>query len=87
LDPYDVDVPYSNHQSVATPPGLTVPFTVADVPPTALTEPVIAVGAAAAAPLTRVTAASTPRRTTRERRRRSIASNLRRPGKGDVAGS
>ena len=60
LDPYDVEVPYSNHQSVAAPPGLTVPFTVADVPPTAVTAPVIAVGAAAAAPCTRVAAASSP---------------------------
>ena len=43
-------MPYSNHHSVAAPPGLTVPFSVADAPPTALTVPVIAVGAAAAAP-------------------------------------
>ena len=49
FEPYDVVVPYSNHQSVAAPRGLTVPFSVADVPPTALTEPVIAVGAAAPA--------------------------------------
>ena len=48
FDPYDVDVPYSNHQSVAAPPGLTVPFSVAEVPATALTVPVIAVGVAAA---------------------------------------
>ena len=43
-------MPYSNHHSVTAPPGLTVPFSVADEPPTALTVPVIAVGAAAAAP-------------------------------------
>ena len=49
FDPYEVEVPYSNHQSVATLPGLTVPVSVAVVPPTALTGPVRAVGAAAAA--------------------------------------
>ncbi len=54
FDPYDVEVPYSNHQSVAAPPGLTVPFSVAEVPATALTVPVIAVGAAADAPCTTV---------------------------------
>ena len=61
-EPYEVEVPYSNHHSVATAPGLTVPLSVADTPPTALTVPVIAVGAAAAAPWTRVAAtrAATP---------------------------
>ena len=49
FEPYEVEVPYSNHQSVATLPGLTVPVSVAVVPPTALTGPVRAVGAAAAA--------------------------------------
>ena len=48
-EPYEEEVPYSNHHSVAAPPGLTVPFRVADEPPTALTGPVIAVGAAAIA--------------------------------------
>ena len=42
-------VPYSTYQVVACAPGLTVPLTVAEVGPTALTGPVIAVGAAAIA--------------------------------------
>jgi hypothetical protein len=49
-------VPYSTYQVVAWPPGLTVPLTVADVGPTALTGPVIAVGAAAAAVATQASA-------------------------------
>ena len=59
FDPYAVVVPYSNHQSVAAPLGLTVPFSVADVPPTALTVPVIATGFAAAAPCTTSAATTT----------------------------
>ena len=52
-------VPYSTYQVVACAPGLTVPLTVAEVGPTALTGPVIAVGAAAiaAAPATTQTSA------------------------------
>ena len=42
-------VPYSTYQVVACPFGLTVPVTVAVVGPTAVTEPVIAVGTAAVA--------------------------------------
>ena len=57
-EPYEVLVPYSTYQLVETPPGLTVPVTVADVAPTELTGPVIAVGAAACAP------AAVTRRTT-----------------------
>ena len=70
-------MPYSNHQSVAAPPGLTVPFSVADVPPTALTVPVIAVGAAATAPSATLAATSTAAMTMRERRKATIGSNLR----------
>ena len=80
-------MPYSNHQSVAAPPGLTVPFTVADVPPTAVTDPVIAVGAAATAPSATLAATRVAAMTTRERPRRSIGSNLRLTGKRDVAAS
>ena len=56
-------VPYSTYQVVACPPGLTVPLTVAELGPTALTGPVIAVGAAAiaAAPATTHTSAQTER--------------------------
>ena len=46
-------MPYSNHQSVSAPEGLTVPLTVADEPPIALTAPVNADGGAAAAPCAR----------------------------------
>jgi hypothetical protein len=49
VEPYEVVVPYWNHQSVASAAGLTVPLSVAVVPPTALTGPVIAVGAASVA--------------------------------------
>jgi hypothetical protein len=49
-EPYEVLPPYSTYQLVETPPGLTVPVTVADVAPTELTGPVMAVGAAACAP-------------------------------------
>jgi hypothetical protein len=48
-DPYEMLVPYSTYHFVVTPPGLTVPVAVAEVGPTALTGPVIAVGAAACA--------------------------------------
>ena len=52
-------VPYSTYQVVACAPGLTVPLTVAEVGPIALTGPVIAVGATAiaAAPATTHTSA------------------------------
>ena len=74
FDPYEVDVPYSNHQSVAALPGLTVPVSVAVVPPTALTGPVRAVGAAAAAVSANVAArtaeAARARAAVRRRRRR-----------------
>ncbi len=72
VEPYDVEVPYSNHQSVAAPPGFTVPFTVADVPATVLTVPVIADGAAAAAAWTTARAASDTTRTITDERRRCI---------------
>lgn len=49
LDPYDVDVPYSTYQVVASPPGLVEPVTVAVVAPVAVVGPVDAVGAAASA--------------------------------------
>ena len=57
-------VPYSTYHVVACPPGLTVPLTVAEVGPTALTGPVIAVGAAAiaAAPATTHASAEAERR-------------------------
>jgi hypothetical protein len=49
FDPYEVLFPYSKYHVVETPPGLTVPVAVAAPAPTALTGPVIAVGAAACA--------------------------------------
>ena len=52
-------VPYSTCQVVAWPPGLTVPLTVAEVGPTALTGPVIAVGATAIAAAPATTQTST----------------------------
>jgi hypothetical protein len=47
--PYEVDVPYSTHHVVASPPGTTVPVTVAVVDPIDVAGPVVAVGAAARA--------------------------------------
>jgi hypothetical protein len=58
FEPYPVVVPYSTHQVVAFPPGLTVPVTVADVPPTAVVGPVVTAGAAAAAPATKIVSAT-----------------------------
>jgi hypothetical protein len=49
FDPYDVDVPYSTSQVVAWPPGSTAPVTVAEVDPTAVVGPVVALGAEASA--------------------------------------
>ena len=78
FEPYEVVGPYSNHQSVATPAGFTVPPSVADVPSIALTVPVIAVGlAATAAPVT-IAARATARR--RAGRRRVIDDNVCLPG-------
>jgi hypothetical protein len=53
-------------------PGLTVPFTVAEVPATALTVPVIADGVAAAAPWTTMTPTSTAARVKPAERDRPI---------------
>src|SRR5712691_8950402 len=62
VEPYEVDVPYSTCQLVASPPGTTDPVTVAVVDPIAVAGPVVAVGAAARAlppKLTSATAAAT----------------------------
>jgi len=75
VEPYDVEVPYSNHQSVARPFGSTAPFRVAEVPVIALTEPGIAPGGAAAAPSTRVRAATSVQTVTKGRTCR-ITTNL-----------
>src|SRR4051812_18448720 len=48
-EPYDVDVPYWMYHVVASPPGTTLPVTVAVVAPIAVAGPVVAVGAAARA--------------------------------------
>jgi hypothetical protein len=87
FEPYDVDVPYSNHQVVAVPPGLTVPVSVAVVPPTELTGPVSAVGAAAAAPSAKIAARrAEAARTTAAVRRRRTCGTLCRRGKWRVGG-
>ena len=48
-EPYEVVLPYSTYQLVASPPGSTLPVTVALVPPTDVAGPVTAVGALATA--------------------------------------
>ena len=57
----------------ALPSGLTVPFNVADVPPMALTAPVIAVGAASEAPCAAAATRSAVASTTAVARTRDIA--------------
>jgi len=80
FEPYEVEVPYSKNHAVADPPGLTVPVSVAVVPPTELTGPVRAVGAAAAAPSAKIAArrAEAAKATAAVQRRRTTVTLCRR---------
>src|SRR5579885_1233403 len=68
VEPYAEVVPYWKYTLVAVPFGSTVPFRVAEVVPTALADPVPAVGAVAARAETAAASAATATRSVARRR-------------------